>query len=62
MTENKIQYNPLTDSYDTPDGTKVSAMLTENVSCIADIFNILRIRDNQRKVKTQVAIANAKGD
>ena len=62
MTENKIQYNPLTDSYDTSDGTKVSAMLTENVSCIADIFNILRIRDNQRKVKTQVAIANAKED
>ena len=62
MTENKIQYNPLTDSYDTPDGTRVSAMLTENVSCIADMFNILRIRDNQRKVKTQVAIANAKGD
>ena len=62
MTENKIQYNPLTDSYDTPDGTRVSAMLTENVSCIADMFNILRIRDNQRKVKTQVAIANAKED
>ena len=62
MIENKIQYNPLTDSYDTPDGTKVSAMLTENASCIADILNILSIRDNQREVKTQITIAKAKGE
>ena len=54
MTEHEqvgwVRYNELTDCYETKDGTSVSAMLIANVRCLADIFYISSIRENQRKV------------
>lgn len=43
-----VQYNPLTDSYDTPDGTSVAAYLFEQASCLADFLAIANIRNGQR--------------
>lgn len=46
-----IQYNPLTDTYDTRDRTKVSAMLVDGASTFADIINIADLREKQRLSK-----------
>lgn len=43
-----VRYNQLTDTYDTPDGTKVAAELVDNVACLADFLHIAKIRDDQR--------------
>lgn len=43
-----VRYNNLTDTYDTRDGTKVSAMLIDGASCLADILHIADIREKQR--------------
>jgi len=42
------RYNPLTDSYDTPDGTSVAAYLVEQANCLADFLAIASIREKQR--------------
>lgn len=54
--ENWVKHNSNTDTYDTPDGTKVAACLVDNVECLADIFHIADIRERQR-----TAIAKATG-
>jgi hypothetical protein len=43
-----VTYNPLTATYDTPDGTSVSAELVDNVQCLADVMHIAQIRAKQR--------------
>lgn len=43
-----VRYNPHTDTYDTRDGTKVSAALIDEVETLADIFHIADIREKQR--------------
>jgi hypothetical protein len=64
--ESWVQFNHLTQTYDTRDGTKVSAALVDNVQCLADVLYISLIRENQReaiaKEKGDAAIAKAKGD
>jgi hypothetical protein len=53
MTEHEqvgwVRYNELTGCYETKDRTSVSAELVDNVQCLADIFYISSIRENQRK-------------
>jgi hypothetical protein len=46
-----VTYNPLTNTYDTKDGTIVAAELFENAQCFSDILHIARIRDEQRETK-----------
>jgi len=43
-----VAYNPLTATYDTPDGTSVAAELVGNVQCLADVLHIAVIRAKQR--------------
>jgi hypothetical protein len=43
-----VTYNPLTATYDTPDGTAVAAELIDNVRCLADALHIANIRAKQR--------------
>lgn len=45
-----IRYNPISLTYDTRDGTKVSAFLIDGVETLADIFHIADIREKQRAV------------
>jgi hypothetical protein len=49
-----VTYNPLTATYDTPDGTSVAAELVDNVQCFADVLHIARIRDKQRAERPNV--------
>jgi len=49
--EKWVRYEPLTDTYDTCDGTSVSAFVLDDVRCFADVLHISRIRDAQRKYK-----------
>lgn len=50
-----VKYNHLTDTYDTPDGTKISSELADNVACVADVLHIASIRENQRAEQEPVA-------
>lgn len=43
-----ITLNPLTYMVETGDGTRVSVEITDSVDCLADIFRICQIRDDQR--------------
>lgn len=43
-----VRYNPDTDTYDTRDGTKVSAELIDGVETLADILHIADIREKKR--------------
>ena len=43
-----VAYNPLTATYDTPDGTSVAAEIVDNVQCLADVLHIAQIRAKQR--------------
>jgi len=43
-----VAYNPLTQTYDTKDGTRVAAELVDNVTCLVDVVRIATIRENQR--------------
>ena len=43
-----VTYDPLTATYDTPDGTSVAAELVDNVQCLADVLHIAAIRARQR--------------
>ena len=44
------KYNHETATYDTPDGTSVAAELVDGVQCLADVFYIASIREQQRDV------------
>jgi hypothetical protein len=43
-----VQFNTLTQCYETPDGTRVAAEVADNVECLADVLRIAIIRDEQR--------------
>lgn len=46
-----VTYNPLTNTYDTQDGTSVAAELVDNVQCLADVLRIAQIRARQRAAR-----------
>lgn len=46
--DNWVKYNYLTRTYDTPDGTSVSAELVDGAGCLLDFLHIADIRDKQR--------------
>ena len=46
-----VTYNPLTNTYDTQDGTSVAAELVDNVQCLADVLHIAQIRASQRAAR-----------
>lgn len=48
MSDQWIRFNPLTQTYDTRDGTHVAAELVENVQCLADALCVAAIREEQR--------------
>lgn len=43
-----VLFNPLTQCYETPDGTCVAAEVIENTECMADFLRIAIIREKQR--------------
>ena len=43
-----VEYNPLTATYDTPDGTSVAAEVVDGAQCLADVLHIAQIRAKQR--------------
>ena len=43
-----VQYNHLTATYDTPDGTKVPEELADNAQRLLDFWHIASIRETQR--------------
>lgn len=49
-----VRFNPLTHTYDTPDGTKVAAEVADSVQCLADVLHIAAIRERQRAALSQV--------
>lgn len=51
-----VQFNHLTGTYDTPDGTRVASELADNVQCLADVLYISLIRENQREAIAKAAI------
>lgn len=51
-----VRFNPATQTYDTPDGTRVAVELVDSVVCLADVLRIACIREDQR-----AAIAKATG-
>lgn len=50
--EQWVRYNHLTNTYDTPDGTRVASEITDNVTCLADVVRIAQIREEQRTALT----------
>jgi hypothetical protein len=48
-----VRYNHLTNTYDTPDGTAVAAELVDSVQCLADVFYISSIREQQRAARAE---------
>lgn len=46
-----VKYNPLTATYDTPDGTKVAQELADSAECWADVLHIANVREKQRNSK-----------
>ena len=51
-----VKWNPLTQTYDTPDGTSVAGELVNNAQTMLDALRIATIRGQQR-----AAIAKATG-
>lgn len=49
MEKEWVSFNPLTNCYETPDGTSIAAELAENQECLADVFKIACMRSEQRK-------------
>lgn len=49
-----VRYNPHADTYDTGDGTKVSAFLIDGVETLADIFHTANIREGQRAMMSKI--------
>ena len=43
-----VKYNPLTRTYDTKDGTSVSAELVDSACCLLDFLHIADVRSKQR--------------
>jgi hypothetical protein len=48
-----VAYNPRTYTYDTPDGTAVAAEIVDSVACLADVFFIATLREQQRAAPTK---------
>lgn len=44
-----VTFNPLTQTYDTPDGTTVPMEMLEPPLCLADVFAVALLRAKQRK-------------
>lgn len=44
-----VTYNPLTATYDTPDGTSVASELVDNAQSMGDVLYIVGIRAAQRE-------------
>jgi hypothetical protein len=49
--EEWVAWSPLSNTFDTKDGTTVAAEIIDNVSCMLDIFYVADIREKQRKEK-----------
>ena len=49
-----VTFNNLTQTYDTPDGTRVPAELVNNFYCLADVMYIAIIRESQRTSKEKL--------
>jgi hypothetical protein len=43
-----LRFNHLTQCVETKDGTSVPVELTDNVTCLADVFYVANIRADQR--------------
>lgn len=43
-----VQFDPLTHTYVTGDGTRIAAEIADNVQCLADVLRISVIREQQR--------------
>ena len=48
-----VKYNPLTATYDTPDGTKIAQEVADNVSSLADVLHVANIREGQRATQQE---------
>ncbi len=48
-----VQFDPLTQTYGTRDGTKVAGELVNGVECLADVIHIAALRDQQRATGTK---------
>jgi phage terminase large subunit-like protein len=53
-----VKYNPLTATYDTPDGTSVAAEVVDSVQCLADVLHIAQIRADTRAAAKLAAAMN----
>ena len=50
LVESKwVTFNPITMTYDTPDGTSVVAEVVDDAQCFADVLRIAQIRETQRE-------------
>jgi hypothetical protein len=49
--DQRVKYNPLTATYDTPDGTKVAQELVDNAKYFADFLHVANVREKQRNSK-----------
>ena len=47
-----VKYNPLTRTYDTKDGTSVSAELVDGAGCLLDFMHIADVRSKHRALVT----------
>lgn len=48
-----VQFNHLTQTVETRDGTAVAVEVTDSVQCIADVLNIANVREQQRAAKVE---------
>lgn len=48
MDSQWIRFNAMTHCYETRDGTSVSVEVCDGVECLADVFHIASVRENQR--------------
>ena len=57
-----VKYNPLTRTYDTKDGTSVSAELVDSACCLLDFLHIADVRSKQRAaMRSNVEVTGAGG-
>jgi hypothetical protein len=54
-----VRYNPMTATYDTPDGTSVPAEIVDSACCLADVLRISLIRAAQRVATREKQEASA---
>ena len=46
-----VRHNPLTQTYDTPDGTQVAIEVVDNAQSLLDVFHVSSMRERQRAAK-----------